>query len=32
VDLEYLERISLRHDLSLMLRTIPVMVCRRGSF
>jgi lipopolysaccharide/colanic/teichoic acid biosynthesis glycosyltransferase len=32
VDLEYLDRISLRTDVWLMLRTIPVMVGRRGSF
>jgi lipopolysaccharide/colanic/teichoic acid biosynthesis glycosyltransferase len=32
VDLEYLERVSFRRDLSIMLRTIPVMIARRGSF
>jgi len=32
VDLEYLERVSLHHDVWIMLRTIPVMLARRGSF
>jgi lipopolysaccharide/colanic/teichoic acid biosynthesis glycosyltransferase len=32
VDLEYLERVSFHRDLWIMLRTIPVMLARRGSF
>jgi lipopolysaccharide/colanic/teichoic acid biosynthesis glycosyltransferase len=32
VDLEYLERVSFHRDLWIMLRTIPVMLARRGSY
>jgi lipopolysaccharide/colanic/teichoic acid biosynthesis glycosyltransferase len=32
VDLEYLDRISFRSDVWLMLKTIPVMIRRRGAF
>ena len=32
VDIEYLSRIGFRTDLSLILRTIPVMLSRQGAF
>ena len=31
-DLEYIERRSVAHDLSIMLRTVPVMLFRRGGW